>query len=205
MGLQSFLKEIQEQDNGVIYSKVPDEPIKAIPPEKYISPATSSKKQENNSTSEFIQQVLDKEKEEKPRVVTFKLKSKPEPEKPKAGNVGYSVEHIDYKASTTTNTKSKEPAVKQEPKPQVVYTKEETIIEKDPAEELFMKSETPIHKKEMWMKLYEKALNSRKENYVSDKMRRGRFSINKDNQIEILAELDTSDKNSGEVLLTKWL
>lgn len=55
-----------------------------------------------------------------------------------------------------------------------------------------------------WIAMYEKALRSKKQNSVAEKMRRGRFRINEKHQIEILADMNTSNLSADDMLNMNW-
>ena len=74
----------------------------------------------------------------------------------------------------------------------------------DKGEELFIRSETPLSKKEIWFEYYNKALKSNKTNFVTDKCRRGRFMINEENKFIVLSDYDTYDKDANEILRDSW-
>lgn len=66
------------------------------------------------------------------------------------------------------------------------------------AQELLKKSETYFQ--DEWMEQYEKAIRSMKNNYIVDKMRRGKFRYTKDHKVEILPEVDLYGKTTAEIL-----
>ena len=90
------------------------------------------------------------------------------------------------------NRRQPERTVKQSPPPM------------DKGEELFIRSETPLSKKELWFEYYNKALKSNKTNFVTDKCRRGRFMINEENKFIVLSDYDTYDKDANEILRDSW-
>lgn len=55
-----------------------------------------------------------------------------------------------------------------------------------------------------WLEVYEKAQNSKKKSYTTDKLRSGRFRINSDHQVEILADKNTYGMSADDVLNEKW-
>ncbi len=55
-----------------------------------------------------------------------------------------------------------------------------------------------------WIAMYEKALRSKKQNSVAEKMRRGRFRINEKHQVEILADMNTSNLSADDMLNMNW-
>lgn len=72
------------------------------------------------------------------------------------------------------------------------------------AEELFVKSETPIEFKEQWMQIYNKGLSSTKNTMTSQKVKKGRFRLDSHGEIEILADFDTYGKSSKDLLKLNW-
>lgn len=96
--------------------------------------------------------------------------------------------------------KAEEKKVIEEPK----NTAQPEIIEEQDVDLLFLKSETSIDKKAAWMEYYEKALRSKKDNAVTDKLRRGRFRILDDGSFIILPDLDTYQKSSKTLLEENW-
>lgn len=55
-----------------------------------------------------------------------------------------------------------------------------------------------------WLEVYEKAQNSKKKSYTTDKLRSGRFRINSDHQVEILADKNTYGMSADDMLNEKW-
>lgn len=55
-----------------------------------------------------------------------------------------------------------------------------------------------------WLEVYEKAQNSKKKNYTTDKLKSGRFRINSDHQVEILADKNTYGMSADDMLNEKW-
>ena len=55
-----------------------------------------------------------------------------------------------------------------------------------------------------WIAMYEKALRSKKQNSVAEKMKRGRFRINEKHQVEILADMNTSNLSADDMLNMNW-
>lgn len=68
--------------------------------------------------------------------------------------------------------------------------------------ELLRMSETSYP--DEWIETYEKAQRSKKVNSVADKLRSGRFRINKEHQVEILADYKTNGKSSDNILSERW-
>ena len=55
-----------------------------------------------------------------------------------------------------------------------------------------------------WLEVYDKAQNSKKKSYTTDKLRSGRFRINSDHQVEILADKNTYGMSADDMLNEKW-
>lgn len=70
---------------------------------------------------------------------------------------------------------------------------------------LFFKSETKEVFKEKWIEIYKKALSSDKKTITNSKIRNGRFRINDEGALEILANFDTQGKNCDNLLNTNWV
>ena len=75
----------------------------------------------------------------------------------------------------------------------------------DSVEDMFIKSETPESRRKDWFETYENAIKSKKNNYIIEKIRRGKFSITSEGTQIILPELDTYGKSSQELLGENWL
>ena len=80
---------------------------------------------------------------------------------------------------------------------------EELDIPNVSTEELMNQAETEYE--DEWLEIYNKGLRSTKKNEVTSKIKRGRFRIDKDHQIEILADKRTDNKSADELLNEKWL
>lgn len=55
-----------------------------------------------------------------------------------------------------------------------------------------------------WLEVYEKAQKSKKKSYTTDKLKSGRFRINSDHQVEILADKNTYGMSADDMLNDKW-
>lgn len=55
-----------------------------------------------------------------------------------------------------------------------------------------------------WLEVYEKAQRSKKKSYTTDKLKSGRFRINSDHQVEILADKNTYGMSADDMLNDKW-
>ena len=141
---------------------------------------------------------------EKPKEVAKKVENK-KPEKTLKLNINK------IKKDTPKQEVVKKPQVKEkveekkvieEPKKSVATQPE--IVEEQDVDLLFLKSETSVDKKAAWMEYYEKALRSKKDNAVTDKLRRGRFRILDDGSFIILPDLDTYQKSSKMLLEENW-
>lgn len=80
---------------------------------------------------------------------------------------------------------------------------EEDKAPSESLQELFAQSESFF--KDDWIEMYEKAQRSRKNNEIADKIRRGRFRINREHQVEILPDMRTDDKSADDMLGSQWL
>ena len=221
MSLKDFMQQLQEQDDDVIYSKPPEESIQIIPPSKV-------DKAKNLDAIKIIPP-----KEETPKVIKFKLNLNSTVEETKSEVVNKQPEviippsrktpeiiipnkQVENKRpiNQTTNTQrqqqtqskvynenvnKKEPIKNSSPPP--INT---PVKKPDKGEELFIRSETPLSKKEIWFEYYNKALKSNKTNFVTDKCRRGRFMINEENKFIVLSDYDTYDKDANEILRDSW-
>lgn len=89
-----------------------------------------------------------------------------------------------------------------------VYISEEKMnidTPEDSVEDMFIRSETPESRRKDWFETYENAIKSKKNNYIIEKIRRGKFSITSEGTQIILPELDTYGKSSQELLGEDWL
>lgn len=207
MSLQDFMQALQEQDDDVIYSKPPEETIQIIPPTT----------QEHNRKIENIKIIPPKE--EAPKIIKFKLNAvsestnttvvEPKTKKPE-------VIIPPKKVNSTPEVVTQKPVQKIEENREVVENKQveevseqpsksiNTETKRDRGEELFIRSETPLSKKEIWFEYYNKALRSKKNNFVTEKCRNGRFTINEENKFIVLSDYDTYGKDANEILRDSW-
>lgn len=136
--------------------------------------------------------------------------------KSKSDNVSKLAErHPDIKPSQTNRISNKpyietvEPKTSSKPDKgiQSMYDEleeeEQLNTEKDTLSELFDQSESYF--KDDWIDMYEKAQRSKKNNEVADKIRRGRFRINKEHQVEILPDMRTDNKSADDMLNSQWM
>ena len=218
MSLKDFMQQLQEQDNDVIYSKPPEESIQIIPPSKV-------DKARNIDTIKVIPP-----KEEAPKVIKFKLNLNTEEQntsqvvnqqvvnQPVANTVPSTRKTpevvIPNKKPVQEQVKRQEQSISQptRQRPQVERpVRQENTIRQTPSappidkgEELFRRSETPLSKKEIWFEYYNKALKSNKNNFITDKCKRGRFMIDEENKFIVLSDYDTYDKDANEILRDSW-
>lgn len=213
MSLKDFMQQLQEQDNDVIYSKPPEESIQIIPPSKV-------DKARNIDTIKVIPP-----KEEAPKVIKFKLNLNTEEQntsqvinQPVVNTVPSTRKTpevvIPNKKPVQEQVKRQEQPISQptRQRPQVERpVKQENTIRQTPStppidkgEELFRRSETPLSKKEIWFEYYNKALKSNKNNFITDKCKRGRFMIDEENKFIVLSDYDTYDKDANEILRDSW-
>lgn len=222
MSLKDFMQQLQEQDNDVIYSKPPEESIQIIPPSKVdkarnidtirvIPPKEEAPKvikfklnlntQEQNSSMDMNQKEADPvplTRKTPEVIIPNKRQVQEQPRSPvrepsRSEQVSRSIS-----SSPTRSQSQNERPVRQEP---IVNQSPPPI---DKGEELFIRSETPLSKKEIWFEYYNKALKSNKTNFVTDKCRRGRFMINEENKFIVLSDYDTYDKDANEILRDSW-
>ena len=142
---------------------------------------------------------------EKPREVAKKVENK-KPEKTLKLNINKI-----KKDTPKQEEEVKKPQVKEKveekkvvEEPQKSIATQPEIVEEQDVDLLFLKSETSVDKKAAWMEYYEKALRSKKDNAVTDKLRRGRFRILDDGSFIILPDLDTYQKSSKTLLEENW-
>lgn len=90
-------------------------------------------------------------------------------------------------------------------KPKVYAPVEVEIEEEKPPSpmELLEWSETSYA--DEWLETYQKGLRSKKNNEVAQKIKQGRFRINKEHQIEILPDKRTDGMSSGDLLNQRWM
>lgn len=92
--------------------------------------------------------------------------------------------------------KSKNLEAKKEVQPSQIVPLEKKSS--DEVQELLKKAET--HFPEEWIAKYELAHRSKKTDYATQKIREGKFRLNKEKKLEILSEFDIYGKSSLEVL-----
>ena len=142
---------------------------------------------------------------EKPREVTKKVENK-KPEKTLKLNINKikkdTPKQEEVVKKPQVKEKVEEKKVIEKPKKSIITQPE--IVEELDVDLLFLKSETSVDKKAAWMEYYEKALRSKKDNAVTDKLRRGRFRILDDGSFIILPDLDTYQKSSKTLLEENW-
>lgn len=191
MSLLAFMQELQEQDNGIIYSQAPEPTIKIIPPEKPVT--------------QIIPPVTE---EKKPVTIKFKINKKTVEinngvqTQPKEQKVQQQEVHI-QKPPVQQQTQSQpiqQPVQPQVEKPQQVDTSPKELSD----EEMFNLTGTEYSKKELWLEYYGQAKRSRKNNPVADRMKKGRFTITPDNKVLLLPDYDVVGKDPDDVLKDKW-
>lgn len=176
MSLADFMKQLQDQNaSGIVYSQVPEQPVRVIPPEqtavKVITPE-----------SKVINQA-------KPHTIKLKL------ERPKEQvQDTQTAQPIQQEVQPTPVTEKVEP--KEEPIPQ--------LLQQATEEELFIKSGTEDSKKAIWFDYFAQAKASRKHNPVVDRMRLGKFTITPDNKVLILPDYDVVNKDPDDILKDSW-
>lgn len=194
MSLSDFMRELQENDTDVVYSKPPEESIQVIPPSKpggvIMTPNQPIK-------------VIPPKDEHKPQKIKFKLNvKKEEQEQPKK---------LEVIIPKKTEVQQKQQEISQEiQKPiQNIQNESDNTVKnvqnkQDSAEILFKRSETVEERRSEWFEYYNKALNSKKDNYITRKCKKGRFMITPDGELQILSDFDTYNKTSNDVLKEQW-
>ena len=177
MSLADFMKQLQDQDaSGIVYSEVPEQPVRVIPPEqtsiKIIAPISQSVLK----TPTKIKLKLERPQPAQEQPIAYKPIEKPKVVEPVVDLV--------------------QPTIQQPTKPSV--QRDET------PDELFLKSKTEISKKDKWMEAYARAQASKKYNPYADRIRAGRFMILPDDSILPLPDYDVMSKDPDDVLRDKW-
>lgn len=193
MSLLAFMQELQEQDNGIIYSQAPEPTIKIIPPEKPVT------------------QIIPPETEEK-KPVTIKFKINKKTVEINNGVQTQSKEPEVHIQKPPVQQQSQSQPIQQQvqPKvqPQVQQQVEKPQVDTSPKElsdeEMFNLTGTEYSKKALWLEYYEQAKRSRKNNPVADRMKKGRFTITPDNKVLLLPDYDVVGKDPDDVLKDKW-
>lgn len=191
MSLADFMKQLQDQDaSGIVYSEVPEQPVRVIPPEqtsvKIIAPISQS----IPKTSTKIKLKLERPQPAQEQSITYRPIEKPNVVEPVVDLV--------------------QPIVQQpaKPRPQVINKPEISTpppVQRDETpEELFLKSKTEISKKDKWIEAYARAQDSKKHNPYADRIRAGRFTILPDDSILALPDYDVMGKDPDKVLRDKW-
>lgn len=186
MSLRDFIQKLQEQDdNDVIYSKVPEQSIKIIPPVQ-----TTKNIELNNNIRIIPPESKYDEPKKQPTTIKFKL------------NI----------IKTDSKKETDQVEQKQTQQQKVIEKKQEQKIEKpiqlteeQKIEQLFRQSGTSRNKRDVWYDYYNKAKLSRKQNSVVAQMKKGKFAITVDNQVLILPDYDVVNKTTSEILMDKWL
>ena len=233
MSLKDFMQQLQEQDNDVIYSKPPEESIQIIPPSKVdkarnidtikvIPPKEEAPKvikfklNLNTTTDQSASQPVNQPvvdsvplTRKTPEVVIPNKRSNPEQprsiQEPPNRQVSQSVSQPTNRQQTVRQQPQVEkPVNRPVNRPETTVRQSPSPPKMDKGEELFIRSETPLSKKEIWFEYYNKALKSNKTNFVTDKCRRGRFMINEENKFIVLSDYDTYDKDANEILRDSW-
>lgn len=200
MSLADFMKQLQEQESGgIVYSDPPEHPVKVIPP--------------THASIKLIPPE-DKPVVDKPFTIKIKIDRKEYLVNSHANSTSNSSQ-----AATTAPqpvvvapTQQVEQPVEyqpvqqpvQQPVPQpvtqpVVKTKEEL------EEELFIKSRCESSKRDRWMEIYHKALESKKQNEVANRLRAGRFVVTPEDDVIILPDYDAINKDPDDIIKDSWL
>lgn len=193
MALQDFIKTLEAQeDSDTVYSKKPEPTVRIIPPQ---GTKVSSQK---TITLKDSTKVIPPHNE--PVIIKFTnlniRKKEPEKESKKPTNIKMNLSGQNNKE----NNQIKNQPQSDEPKKQPKQETDEDIIEK-----LFLQSDTPLSKKQIWIESYKGANQSKKNTELVDKVRRGRFTIDENNKIILLSEYVTADKSIQSILNDQWL
>ena len=191
MSLADFMKQLQDQDaSGIVYSEVPEQPVRVIPPEqtsvKIIAPISQS----IPKTPTKIKLKLERPQPAQEQSITYRTIEKPKDVEPVVDLV--------------------QPIAQQpnKPRPQVINKPEISTpppVQRDETpEELFLKSKTEISKKDKWIEAYARAQASKQHNPYADRIRAGRFIILPDDSILALPDYDVMGKDPDKVLRDKW-
>lgn len=160
---------------------------------------------------DFIKQLQDEDFQstvkfsDEPPVHTQVEVEKPKTKKPEKKTIKLNISKVDKKEEVK-NTPIEQPKKKEDfrVKEETKEEPKEIVSNELNEEELFIKSETSLSKKSVWMEYYNKAKNSKKDNAVTDKLKRGRFRILDDGSFIILPDLDTYQKSSTTLLEESW-
>lgn len=190
MALDAFIAKIMAEDEqGVVYSTPPEDPIQVLPP-------ASSEVPKKSIPQTAPIKVIVPQADSEVKVIKFKLNRTPQEPEPQKETV---TSEVKLPPKQVVSPPSK-PVVK-EPIP----TEKVKISTPSEDEVLFVQSETSLDKKELWLEFYEKAKKSKKNNYLTDKMRRGRFTINSQNELIVLSDYVTSGMSVKDILNDQWL
>ena len=209
MSLADFMRQLQEQDSGgLVYSKPPEKPVKVIPPEKTnvrILPPTIEQSQPKVLKLRLDRQAFTVPK---PTISQPTQVSQPTP---------VQVQQPAYQQPVQPSVQQPrvpQPVVVQTPQVQPQVTKPVAQTTPQPAQpvepkqltpdELFARSGTEIGKQDLWLDYYNKALASRKDNPVVERMRLGRFTITPDDKVMILPDYDVVGKDPDDIIKDKW-
>ena len=215
MSLRDFMQQLQEEDSSVIYSKPPEEQTQVIPPVIISNPVNVEPIRV--IPTEIVENAT-------PKVIKFKLK---EPEK-----VEKKVPTVIIPPKKQLNTQTEvirkieeeiitvnEPTNAKEDVKITQVKKEENSKQKINTniniKQMFIESGTDVSKKDKWLEYYNKAVNSKKDNIVTNKLRKGRFRVKLDTEepgiipsmpdVEILSDYNTYNKSANQILDDKWL
>ena len=193
MSLLAFMQELQEQDNGIIYSQAPEPTIKIIPPEKPVT------------------QIIPPETEEKkPVTIKFKINKKTVEinngvqTQSKEQEVHIQKPPVQQQTQSQPIQQTVQPKVQPQVQQQVAKPQVDTSPKELSDEEMFNLTGTEYSKKALWLEYYEQAKRSRKNNPVADRMKKGRFTITPDNKVLLLPDYDVVGKDPDDVLKDKW-
>ena len=188
MSLADFMKQLQDQDaSGIVYSQVPEQPVRVIPPEetavKIIAPESK---------------VLNPVKSTQPAKIKLKLE-RPNPQAPEQ-----QIQPQIQVPANQTETEIIPEHIVQDIQNTIEKNEEPVPVAQLSEEELFIKSGTESSKKDIWLDYFAQAKASRKHNPVVDRMRLGKFTITPDNKVLILPDYDVVNKDPDDILKDSW-
>ena len=199
MSLADFMKQLQDQDaNGIVYSEVPEQPVRVIPPDQTAvriiapDPLAANKPTKIKLNLNPVQKPVSQPVQQPIQSV---VQPQPQPQVQQVQQLP--VQEVVYTPPVKQEVPVQQPVYKQ-PEPPPVSTTELTD------EELFIRSGTEDSKRTIWMDYFAQAKASRKHNPVVDRMRVGRFTITPDNKVLILPDYDVVGKDPDDILKDSW-
>ena len=194
MSLADFMRDLQSQDGGV-YSEVPEQPVRVIPPEqtavRIIAPETAPV---NRPTK--IKLKLNPPTSNQPAVQPVVQTQSVKQAQPKP--------QVSQNVVNTSVAPKPDQIVQQSIVSHLAEPPRSEINKELTDEEIFVKSGTEDSKKAIWMDYFAQAKASKKHNPIVDRMRVGRFTITPDNKVLILPDYDVVGKDPDDVLKDSW-